>query len=104
MSYTPWKALERRHAKRMGGVRLWRPDFSESIPDGESETETWDTKAYKSFSVITLFVEAERKYREYANGRRFHLCLFARDKPRAGDFVLLHADDYEDLKRKAGEL
>lgn len=95
--YEPWKALERRHAKRMRGVRLWRPDYSDSIPDGENEEEAWDAKAYAHFSVITLFVEAERKYREYTAGRRFHLCLFARDRKAAGDFVLLRATDYAAL-------
>ena len=97
--YSPWKALERRHAKRLGGKRLWRPDFGESIPDGETDEDTWDCKAYARFSVISMFIEAERKYRAYANGRRFHLCLFGTQQKGAGDFVLLRADDYESLSR-----
>jgi hypothetical protein len=107
MSYEPWKELERRHAKRLGGQRLWRPDYGDSIPDGETETDAWDTKAYKRFSVITLFVECERKYREFTNGRRFHLCLFAREHRRAGDFVMLRADDFADLvasEKRLGEI
>lgn len=95
--HAPWKDLERRHAKRMGGERLWRPDFSDSAPDGESETDTWDTKAYASFSVIRLFVECEKKYRAFTGSRRFHLCLFDRSRPRAGDFVLLRASDFAEL-------
>jgi hypothetical protein len=97
----PWKALERRHAKRMGGERLWRPDFGESAPDGESETEVWDTKCYQRFSVVEMFVVCERKYREWAGDRRFHLCLFSREHPRAGDFVLQRADVYAELERDA---
>lgn len=94
----PWKALERRHAKRMpGGVRLWRPDFSESQPDGEARTETWDTKCYERFSVVSLFVECEKKYRAFTGKRNFHLCLFSRDRPRAGDFVLVRAERYAQL-------
>ena len=97
----PWKALERRHAKRMGGQRLWRPDFGESAPDGESDTDVWDTKCYQRFSVIEMFRECEAKYRKFADGRRFHLCLFSRDHPRAGDFVLQRADVYAELERDA---
>jgi hypothetical protein len=94
----PWKALERRHAKRMpNGVRLWRPDFGESMPDGESPTDTWDAKCYKRFSVVELFVRCELKYRRFTGDRRFHLVLFSRDHPRAGDFVLLRASDYAEL-------
>jgi hypothetical protein len=97
----PWKALERRHAKRMGGERLWRPDFGESAPDGESEHDVWDTKCYQRFSVIEMYRECEAKYRKFANGRRFTLVLFSRDHPRQGDFVLVRADDYADLVRRA---
>jgi hypothetical protein len=94
----PWKDLERRHAKRFaGGERLWRPDFSESAPDGQASGDVWDAKCYQRFSVVELFVRCERKYREFAAGRRFHLCLFSRDHPRAGDFVLVRAGDYADL-------
>ena len=104
MSHAAWKDLERRHAKRMGGVRLWRPDFSDSAPDGESDTDTWDTKCYARFSVITLFRECEKKYREHAAGRRFTLVLFSREHRGAGDFVLLKADDFSDLLAKEREL
>lgn len=97
----PWKDLERRHAKRMGGVRLWRPDFGESLPDGESYSDVWDAKCYKRFSVVEMFERAERKYRAFTNGRRFHLALFSREHPRAGDFVLLRAADYADLVERA---
>jgi hypothetical protein len=100
----PWKDLERRHAKRMGGERIWRQDFSEVAPDGETDDETWDCKCYARFSVIEKFVNAERKYRLYNAGRRFHLCLFSRAHRGAGDFVLIKADDYRELLRKAGEL
>jgi hypothetical protein len=93
----PWKALERRHAKRMGGERLWRPDFGESAPDGESETDVWDAKCYQRFSVVSMFRECEAKYRKFADGRRFHLVLFSREHPRTGDLVVLKADDYADL-------
>jgi hypothetical protein len=101
----PWKALERRHPKRFaGGVRLWRPDFSEELPDGESPTDVWDAKCYKRFSVVELFVRCERKYRAYTGSRRFHLVLFSRDHPRAGDFVLLRAGDYVRLVEREGQL
>jgi len=101
-AYRPWKALERRHAARfVGGARLWRPDYSDSIPDGEAPNDVWDAKCYKRFSVVELFVRAEKKYRDFTNGRRFHLALYSREHPRSGDFVLLRADDYADLVRRA---
>jgi hypothetical protein len=90
----PWKALERRHAKRMRGERLWRQDFSEVAPDGENPDEIWDTKCFKRFSVVELFLRCESKYKAFANGRRFTLVLFSREHPKAGDFVLLRASDY----------
>jgi hypothetical protein len=99
-TYKPWKALERRHAKRMKGVRLWRPDFSDSIPDGENSEHTWDCKAYASIAVIAWFVEAERKYRDFTNGRNFHLCLFSRKHPASGDFILITADRHQELLAK----
>lgn len=101
MSYAPWKALERRHAKRMGGERLWRPDYSDSQPDGQSDTDTWDAKAYATFRVHSIFQECERKYREFTGSRRFHLVLFSRKHPRVGDLVVLRADDYAVLVEKA---
>lgn len=104
-AYKPWKALERRHAKRFfGGERLWRPDYSDVAPDGEALADVWDTKAYKRFSVVEMFVRCERKYREWAGGRRFHLCLYSLDHPRAGDFVLCRADDFAALVEAEREL
>lgn len=98
-SSTPWKALERRTAKLFGGVRLWRPDYSDSEPDGESGSDVWDCKCYQRFSVVSKFVDCERKYRAYTAGRRFVLVLFSRAHPRAGDFVLARARDYARLVR-----
>ena len=106
-SYSPWKALERRHAKRMKGVRLWRPDFGDTAPDGENGTDVWDCKAYERHAVITLFLRAEAKYRAWADGRRFHLALFSRKNGKAGDFVVLRAKDFEallDVERRLKEL
>lgn len=101
----PWKSLERRHAKRFpDGERIWRQDFGEVKPDGESPTETWDCKCYKRFSVVELFIRAEKKYLAFTGSRRFHLCLFSREHPRAGDFVLVRADDYADLVDKERQL
>lgn len=97
MSYTPWKELERRHAKRMGGVRLWRPDYSDSQPDGETNVDTWDAKARTVFSIHTTFAVCEKKYREFTGDRRFHLVLFSRRHPKVGDLVVLRADDYAAL-------
>lgn len=95
MAYSAWKQLERRHAKRFwNGVRLWRPDFGDSAPDGECDTDVWDTKVRANFSVVGMFVECEAKYRKWAGERRFHLCLYSRKHPRAGDFVMVRADDY----------
>lgn len=95
--YSPWKQLERRHAKRMGGERLWRPDFGDSIPDGQTLEDVWDAKAYTKFRIHTIFSECERKYREFTGSRRFHLVLFSREHPRVGDLVVLRADDYAEL-------
>lgn len=89
-----WKQLERRAAKKLRGVRLWRPDFSDSQPDGESERFVWDAKCYQRHSVITLWLEAWRKYASYANGRPLLLVLFAREKRGAGDFVVLRMEDF----------
>lgn len=93
----PWKDTERRHAKRMTGARIWRQDFSEEKPDGESATDTWDAKTYKRFSIVSMFKECEKKYRLYSAGRRFHLVLHEPGKP--GDFVVCRADDYAALVR-----
>lgn len=97
----PWKALERRIAKLFGGERLWRPDFGEELPDGQTDTDVWDAKCYQRFSVVEMFVRCERKYREFTGGRRFVLVLFSRDHPRAGDFVLVRAKDYAELVERA---
>lgn len=99
-SYEPWKALERRHAKRMDGERLWRPDFSDSQPDGQTDLDVWDAKAYGAFRVHTIFSECEKKYREFTGKRRFHLVLFSRKHPRLGDLVVVHADRYAELVAK----
>ena len=99
----PWKALERRAAKLFDGERLWRPDFSEELPDGQSATHVWDAKCYQRFSVVEMFVRCERKYRAFTGERRFVLYLFSREHPRAGDFVLVRARDFRELLDKAGE-
>jgi hypothetical protein len=99
----PWKKLERRCRSIFGGVRLWRPDFGDTAPDGESATWTWDSKCYARHAVVSLWVECEKKYRAFNAGRSFALVLFSRDRPRAGDFVLIHDDDFTRLLKKAGE-
>jgi len=97
MSYEPWKELERRHAKRMGGTRLWRPDYGDSQPDGETDLDTWDAKSRVSYSLHTTFQTCEKKYREFTGHRRFHLVLFSRQHPKVGDLVVLRAEDYAAL-------
>lgn len=84
----------------MGGVRIWRQDFSEEKPDGESDRDVWDAKCYASFSVVGMWVKAYVKYRGFAGDRRFVLFLFSRAHPRAGDFVLVRAADYAALVEK----
>lgn len=100
----PWKSLERRTAKLLKGERLWRQDFSEVAPDGQSVTDTWDCKCYQRFSVIEMYVKAEKKYRAYTGSRRFVLVLFSREHPRAGDFVLGPAKRYAELLEKERKL
>ena len=95
--YSAWKTFERRFAKLMGGSRLWRPDYGDSAPDGESETHTWDCKAYQRHAAISMYLDAEHKYREFTGQRRFVLALFAREHSKAGDFVLIPAKHYRDL-------
>jgi len=102
--HQPWKDLERRFAKLMGGQRLWRPDYGESAPDGESETHVWDTKCYQRFSVVEMFVRCELKYRRFAGDRRFVLGLFSRAHPRQGDFVLVRASEYAADQREIADL
>jgi hypothetical protein len=103
-AYSAWKTFERRFAKLMGGVRLWRPDYGDSAPDGESRTHTWDTKAYKRHAAVTLFVECEKKYRQFTGQRRFVLALFAREHSKAGDFVLVRAKDYVEDQKALGRI
>lgn len=68
----------------------------------------WDAKCYERHAVITLFLACEKKYWDFANGRRFSLVLFARSHPRGGDFVLMRAGHIAELleierRWKAGE-
>ncbi len=90
----PWKALERRTAKKLRGVRLWRPDFSDSQPDGENDRVVWDTKCYQRFSIISLWLEAWRKYAGFAGKRPLLLVLYSREHRGAGDFVVLRMEDF----------
>lgn len=103
-NYKGWKQLERTHAKRMIGVRLWRPDFGDSAPDGESETDVWDCKyTIHSFAVATIFARCFKKYIEFAGGRTFHLVLSdktTRAHRSIGDLVVLRADDYAALVKR----
>lgn len=97
-SYKAWKAFERRHAKRMGGERLWRPDYGDSAPDGESATATWDCKAYQRHAAVTMHDDCRRKYVEFTGDERhFHLALYAVTQKAAGDFVVIEADHYASL-------
>ena len=96
-----WKDTERRHARRMGGERIWRQDFSEVAPDGESHYHTWDAKTYKRHAAVTLFKKAEKKYRKYTGKRRFHLLLHVKGYP--GDYVVIRAEDFRELCVKAKE-
>lgn len=106
-NYKGWKQLERTHAKRMEGERLWRPDFGDSAPDGQSETDVWDCKyTIHSFAICALFFKCFKKYAEWAGDRRFHLLLSdktTRANRSVGDLVVLRASDYAALVRKAGE-
>lgn len=94
-----WKTAERRFAKLLGGQRLWRPDFGEELPDGFNETDVWDVKYRASHRAVELYVEAEKKYREYTGPRRFILGLFSAKHGRHGDFVLSRGEDYARLVR-----
>lgn len=84
----------------MGGERLWRPDYSDSQPDGHSEREVWDCKALSRQRIVSLFRECEQKYRAYTNGRSFHLALFDPTQARVGDLVVCKATRYEELLAK----
>lgn len=99
-AYKPWKEFERRHAKRLKGVRLWRPDYGDSLPDGETFKDCWDCKALSRQSIVRLFEECEKKYRQYTANRRFHLALFDPTRKHVGDLVVVHADRYAELVEK----
>lgn len=101
MSYSPWKELERRHARRMRGARYWRQDFGEQAPDGESETDYWDAKCYTTFRVHSIFWECFQKYKAWSEGKTFHLVLYSRKHKHVGDLVVLRADDYAALVEAA---
>lgn len=100
MSYKPWKALERRTAKHLGGIRLWRPDYSDSAPDGESERDTWDCKALSRQAVVRLYQECEAKYREFTGSRHFILVLFDPTRKAVGDLVVCKRERYVELEEK----
>ncbi len=96
--YSGWKELERRHAKRVCGKRLWRPDYSESVPDGESGFETWDCKySINPVALLTLFEKCESKYREYTGKRNFHMVFYGKKTRHLGDIVAVRADRYAEL-------
>lgn len=99
-----WKNLERYWAKVEGGVRLWRQDFSESIPDGENERATWDTKCWSAarLPAWNLYWKCEAKYRDYTGNRHFKLVLRAAASPR-GALIVMHEDEYTELLAKAKE-
>ena len=101
MSYSAWKTLERRHAKRMGGERYWRQDYGEMAPDGESATDFWDAKCYATFRVHSIFRECWAKYKGWDKCKQFHLVLYSRKDKDVGDLVVLRADDYAELVRRA---
>lgn len=98
--YKPWKEFERRHAKRLGGERLWRPDYGDSIPDGQNQQECWDCKALSRQRIVSLFRECRDKYREYAGERHFHLALFDPTQRSVGDLVVCTAERYAQLLAK----
>lgn len=99
----PWKDQERRHAKRMPrGVRIWRQDFGEIAPDGESPTNTWDSKRLARLrGLVEMFYDCERKYREYTGRRRFHMVLNYSGSRRK-DLVLVDAEYYAELVARVG--
>lgn len=100
-AYKGWKELERRHAKRMKGKRLWRPDFGESMPDGENERETWDAKySVRPVKLLSLFVECETKYREFTGSRNFHMVFYGSLTSKLGDIVACRASRYAELLEK----
>ena len=99
MTYDRWKELERRTARKMGGKRLWRArDYSESVPDGETEEDVWDCKDRVSMAVLSWYRASEKKYRKHIDGRRFLLVLGDRDG--RGEYVLLKLDDYVELLKE----
>lgn len=99
--YKGWKALERRHAKRVGGIRLWRPDFGESMPDGESERETWDAKySVNKVALLSIFAVCEKKYRDFTGSRNFHMVFYSKTQSALGDIVACTAARYAELLEK----
>jgi hypothetical protein len=98
MGYSGWKELERRHAKRVGGIRIWRQDYGESKPDGESDVETWDCKySINAVRLLTWFQECEAKYREYTGQRNFHMVFYGKKTRHLGDIVAVRADRFAEL-------
>jgi hypothetical protein len=97
-----WKVLERYWAAVEGGVRLWRQDYSESIPDGENDRATWDTKCWKPLALPgwNLYWKCEQKYRDYSGDRHFKLVLRPPASHR-GALVLMHEDEYAELLARA---
>jgi hypothetical protein len=94
--YQRWKELERKAARKLGGKRLWRArDWSESVPDGETETDVWDCKDRVAMTCLSWYRSSERKYRRYIDGRRFLLILG--DRGGNGAYVLLPLEDYANL-------
>jgi hypothetical protein len=101
MAYKGWKELERRHAKRLGGKRLWRPDFGESMPDGETDRETWDCKySIHNVRLLTWFAECEKKYREFTGSRNFHMVFYSKTQSKLGDIVAVRASRFAQLLEK----
>lgn len=84
----------------MHGERLWRPDFGDSQPDGQSLVEVWDCKALSRQRVVTLFKECEQKYRAYTGSRSFHLALFDPTQRAVGDLVVSTGERYAELLAK----
>lgn len=98
-----WKNAEKRHADKLGGVRLNRGrDFSESTYDGESEHFFWDSKSYARHSAMGLHRRGVALYVQPGEPRTFLTILHERGKP--GDHVIIDLDDFIDLARAAGRL
>ena len=87
-----WKDLERRHAKAMGTERIWRQDYGESKPDGETSTRTWDCKCRQGITAVTWFKRARRKYAKFSGDRVFHMVFHIPGEQ--GDFVMVEAAEF----------